>query len=165
MYSFRVASTLSKRLVIQPSVNDADVFPLGARFQIDFIDRKIQLYRSDTGNCTVCPSTTYYYEDRPTAFRFIARDNTLPAFTVSDAIFDFEGDVLVWEVPPAHELLWGARAPVNDLEHVVREQLTIRINSAIAHNADLKETIALVPKWAKGVLSGQEWQSIVRGSK
>jgi len=159
MFTFRVANSITNRLTLQPSPEDFTAFEVGAKFDLCCIDRTIYLEPSKSGNVVVLEFQPYCCEEFPRSVR--RKLNTiLPAFTVAEASFDMDGDSLTWEVPQDHELPWSKNAPRNDLEAVVRKQLTLRVDSAIKAEADLKAVAQRVPNWARGVLPGKEWISI-----
>lgn len=158
----RVANSIDRRLVVQPFPDYLDAFPEGTRVLLSCTNRVISIERDDSSRTVCLVDAIYCNESFPLSIRSKIYE-ALPAFTVSEAEFEIVGNRASWAVPPDHELPWSTIAPKVNVEEVVREQLSCRVRSAIESGADVKATVQMTPAWARGVLPGDEWMSIVTG--
>jgi len=163
MFTFRIANGISNRLTVQPSAEILDVFPANCSVTMLCIDRTIYLERSSQGNCECLEGQPYCNPDYPRAIRRTIQHTDLPAFTVDEADFVLVDDMFSWPIPPDHELPWSKLPPRNNIEAVVRDQLSRRVASAIRADVDLRTVQSRVPNWARGILHASEWMRIMTG--
>lgn len=158
MFTLRIANRNNGIMTIQAASEDAAYFQIGRRFDMALIDGMVVLEQNDNGS-TCCLAPTAYSNsgfDRQVCAR-IGED--LVAFKVDAAEFVLDGDLLLWKVPPAHELPW-TQTTLRCAE-AVRRNLALRVASAVKAGVDVCAVTKAVPKWARGILSPKEWLSVV----
>ncbi len=162
----RIAHRQNGETIIQCGAELEYYFELGAHFQAIYLeeDKSLYLTKDPKARVTCHEPTAYCREGITRSIILGVLPSWIPAFSINQAEFTVDGDLLAWHRPPVWMLDWplkSAHDAARAREHVIHGLLT-RLRSAKRNEIDPRKVTTKVPDWAKSSLNQGEWMQIVR---
>lgn len=155
----RIAHRNNGLTTIQGANELADYFAVGARFAVAYAQKTLMIAKEPDGEFVGSAVTDYHKEGFCSCIRFRALEEHLPSFSVMDAEFQVEDDLLTWTRPPVWALGWTQRAPNNLAREAAIHGFRSRLESAARNLISLSVVTKAVPTWARSAMLAGDWQA------